>query len=780
MPSDALQSINRLRLPFPLLFEVRKFGRSSTPNASQNAVMNQYRRRIEDIYRSTNPTKIKKIDKWLLKYADNPHALYTKICKTYGILPKKKISTKEELSKIRRKSGHTVKQKSSGKQFCSVYEFSSPQPDSIYIPHWMMQNLGIDEGAKVELQSQFNVPKGTFCRLQPFKQEFMEKVSTIGYKSTLEHSLRHYSALSVDQRIVVEFNHFPYECVVRELKPANCVSILGSTDLEIEFEEPIENEDQYGVPTQRVDADHNKEEDEETVRETTTDRDEESSSLGLSDLEQSVEALSINGVVDGALLKKLGVPLDYNEQTNLATMIIENRKLQKENDQRFGSRREQSDNLVAGTMLDDDDDDGDGNDDVTAAEALDGDEKTQPNETPQRGPDDVECENCGKFVHSMSIQMHTMHCIRKNTTCSVCGECIKIEDKERHFEEEHMEITCICQKVCVGKRAHRRHSTTECTLRLRECPFCGRDNVTANLFEEHVAECKETEVSCTECGVPYLLKDKGTHDCGVVCPLCGDRIAETKDKLLHLITVCRERRAICNYCGVLRKCDDMDEHRQFCGSRSEKCEGCNEFVSLMNMELHLQSNCQWFNNKQLSTKKGDGNGKKKKKKRKDGDSNPSQNAEYRENPYIDEQVMFDELSVDGVGSSSNKNSIFGLLAQNPEPNLIATGTVNTKQLCPHCTEEDRFMELEEFEMHMAVSHPTLVDDTITQTVMASFNDPNLLAMSQGKRRKLSADATDLAVRGHKQSKTEQWSCRACTFINAVGQRKCQLCRTPKS
>merc|ERR1712194_515079 len=49
--------------------------------------------------------------------------------------------------------------------------------------------------------------------------------------------------------------------------------------------------------------------------------DAESSSLGLSDLEASVEALQIGGVIDGALLEKPGVPLDYNEQQQLATMI---------------------------------------------------------------------------------------------------------------------------------------------------------------------------------------------------------------------------------------------------------------------------------------------------------------------------------------------------------------------------------------------------------------------------------------------------------------------------
>merc|ERR1719295_2163353 len=236
-----------------------------------------------------------------------------------------------------------------------------------------------------------------------------------------------------------------------------------------------------------------------------SERDEESSSLGLSELEQSVEALALNGVVDGALLKKLGVPLDYNEQTNLATMIIENRKLLQENQSRFNplSGRDGTDNLVTDGIDDEMVMDSDGSPDVD----RDGDEKMKEQEKPEIGPDQVECENCGKYVHSMSIQMHKMHCIRKFTQCEICNECIKIEDKETHFEDVHMEITCICQQVCIGKVAHRRHSKVECTLRLRTCTLCGRDNVTANTFEEHVRMCREEEVTCPECGVSYLRKD---------------------------------------------------------------------------------------------------------------------------------------------------------------------------------------------------------------------------------------------------------------------------------
>jgi len=488
--------------------------------------------------------------------------------------------------------------------------------------------------------------------------------------------------------------------------------------------------------------------------------------------------------VDGALLKKLGVPLDYNEQTNLATMIRENRRMLQENHSRLQHRGD-ADNLVAEC---EGDGDGDGDDGMDTAHGdgdddADGEQKRAGDEAPTIGPDDVECENCGKYVHSMSIQMHSMHCVRTMTACSECGQCIKIEDKQRHFEDAHQSVTCLCHAVFIGKASHRRHLATECSLRLMECSFCGRDNVTANTFEEHVAFCKEQEVECGECGTRYLLKERESHCCGVLCPLCGQRVADPKDKLLHLITECAQRRAICNYCGVLRSCHDMDQHRNFCGSRSEKCDKCNEFVALMNMDQHLLSNCQWFNNMQLSSSSK--NGKKKKKRKKSS----TQNAEYAQNPYVDQQLldsdafeMGSDCDAAGGGKSEAvrpaKGSLFGLLAQNPAPNLISSGVSMERQLCPHCANDDRFMSREEFGVHIAVSHPSLVDDTLTQTVMASFETPELLSGASSKR-KLPPDAMDTAERDTKQSKSEQWSCKKCTFQNFQA-RKCKMCQTPKS
>merc|ERR1712244_64067 len=127
---------------------------------------------------------------------------------------------------------------------------------------------------------------------------------------------------------------------------------------------------------------------------------------------------------------------------------------------------------------------------------------------------------------------------------------------------------------------------------------------------EHEIKCREKMIVCDICNETYILKNKYLHNCGILCPLCGERIKDPKDKLLHLLTSCKERRAICNYCGIFRTCIDMEQHRNFCGSRSEKCTECDQFVSLRNMEAHKQSNCELFKN--VIKKK-----KKKKRQRKE-------------------------------------------------------------------------------------------------------------------------------------------------------------------
>eukprot|EP00484_Ammonia_sp_Unknown_P018099 CAMPEP_0197028246 /NCGR_PEP_ID=MMETSP1384-20130603/7975_1 /TAXON_ID=29189 /ORGANISM="Ammonia sp." /LENGTH=838 /DNA_ID=CAMNT_0042457217 /DNA_START=21 /DNA_END=2534 /DNA_ORIENTATION=+ len=757
LPQQTLQSINRLRLPFPLIFEVRKYDKlSSSQSLTQREVVNKYKRRIENIYRSTNPTKISKIDKWLKKHESNPHQLYVRICKVYGILPKARIVSNGG-QKYKQKKG-----KSFGKQYCSVYEFSSPQQDSAYLPHWMMQNLGVEEGEKIELQSQFNIQKATYCKLQPFKQEFMDKVSSIGYKSTLEHSLRHYSVLSVNQRIVVEFNHFPYECIVKQTKPHSVVSILGSTDLEIEFEEPLINGNSYQIEPQFEDLDIDS-----VLAPDPNDNNNNSNDICVDSASSSASSLSdidvvdadMNGTVkpsdiDGTLLKKLGVPLDYNEQTDLATMILENRKLNEENKQRLNAQQTDK----AERDSDDDEEVQQDQEDKEQEEEEEKRETISDERLSPIGPNDVQCQNCGKYVHKMSIQMHEVHCIRENITCKLCKKCIKKQAESEHVEEYHREFTCICNQLCVGALKYNEHKAKTCKLRLVTCEYCGCSDITAERIKAHKQKCGEQSIVCNVCQKTYVSKNKAYHNCGVVCILCGERIEDSKDKLLHLVTVCPERRAICNYCGTFRKCGDMEQHRKFCGSRSEKCETCNQFVSLMNMEPHLQSNCQWFSNKQLSSNSNS-------KRSKESEVHDELEALDLNNPYLDAQLFGNEnANTDNNHNNDNANgndSLFGLLKSNPMPTRVDTtsfavdamsSSLNDRQLCPHCVEDDTLLTQEEFETHIALKHPDLIDATLTQSIMASFSNPDIVQYPNDDHRKAGQIPKKKATAVSKQKK----------------------------
>lgn len=208
LPQSALSAINRLRLPFPLIFEIRPFKRKhykssylnndhNNLNSNQNSgnndeILKAYERRITDIYRTVNPNKIGKIAKWINKYQDNPHEMYVEICDKYGITPKPKISNTREIVKN--------KDKKSFKQYCSVFEFSSPNDKECYIPYWMMHNIGVTEGDSIELQTQFGIPKGNFVKLLPKSKDFLDIISAIGTKEIFENALLKYSALSINER----------------------------------------------------------------------------------------------------------------------------------------------------------------------------------------------------------------------------------------------------------------------------------------------------------------------------------------------------------------------------------------------------------------------------------------------------------------------------------------------------------------------------------------------------------------------------------------------------
>lgn len=58
----------------------------------------------------------------------------------------------------------------------------------------------------------------------------------------------------------------------------------------------------------------------------------------------------------------------------------------------------------------------------------------------------------------------------------------------------------------------------------------------------------------------------------------------------HRKTACGRRQVSCPYCELELPYDDMGDHENYCGSRTERCDECGELVMFKYKKLHLDSN----------------------------------------------------------------------------------------------------------------------------------------------------------------------------------------------
>ncbi|XP_073156550.1 uncharacterized protein [Henckelia pumila] len=120
---------------------------------------------------------------------------------------------------------------------CGVLEFTAEE-GTMYMPHWMMENLLLQEGDVVRVKN-VTLPKGTYVKLQPHTKDFLD-ISNL--KAILETTLRNFSCLSTGDSIMVAYNNRKYYIDIIETKPSNAVSII-ETDCEVDFAPPLDYEE---------------------------------------------------------------------------------------------------------------------------------------------------------------------------------------------------------------------------------------------------------------------------------------------------------------------------------------------------------------------------------------------------------------------------------------------------------------------------------------------------------------------------------------------------------
>ena len=141
-------------------------------------------------------------------------------------------------------------------------------------------------------------------------------------------------------------------------------------------------------------------------------------------------------------------------------------------------------------------------------------------------------------ISNSNFQMHVVHCQRNIQLCPKCQEPVPRSELDNHDLEFHSEVKCSdCQKTYESSSLNDHKVKLSTEIRYRET------STSLNLFIWYVFQAND----------------------------------------------CPKRQKQCQYCNLELKADTMDEHEDYCGSRTENCEVCDKLVMLKYEQMHLES-----------------------------------------------------------------------------------------------------------------------------------------------------------------------------------------------
>ncbi|XP_054710409.1 XIAP-associated factor 1-like [Uloborus diversus] len=254
-----------------------------------------------------------------------------------------------------------------------------------------------------------------------------------------------------------------------------------------------------------------------------------------------------------------------------------------------------------------------------------------------------QCKNCKKDIAAPNFVVHSAYCFRTVQLCRRCDEPYKRDCLEQHNEDFHATINCSYCDANIEKWTLEKHMTA-CFRRPISCRFC---DITKPFDElsEHITFCGSRTDKCCTCKQFVLLRDlekhqeicqsrqegferynvtkykdivketshstitdtrsesevgatskkkeknfeknaflryKGTNNDASYSFLSDKRIGEfgATSKTVY------RRSASCQYCNTEMPLDELSEHKELCGARTEKCSICKQFVILREFEKH--------------------------------------------------------------------------------------------------------------------------------------------------------------------------------------------------
>ncbi|XP_005108630.1 TRAF-type zinc finger domain-containing protein 1 [Aplysia californica] len=130
---------------------------------------------------------------------------------------------------------------------------------------------------------------------------------------------------------------------------------------------------------------------------------------------------------------------------------------------------------------------------------------------------------------------------------------------------------------------------------MKRCSNCKRDISSSN-FVMHEMHCRRHIVLCDHCQEPIPRSELEQHFNDVhaktPCVLCKMEVAkENMEK--HMENDCAKKPMHCQFCELSFPKADLASHFDYCGSRTECCPLCQQYIMLKDMVQHENSGCSY-------------------------------------------------------------------------------------------------------------------------------------------------------------------------------------------
>eukprot|EP01083_Nonionella_stella_P024171 66813_1 len=426
---------------------------------------------------------------------------------------------------------------------CGVLDFTASE-GCVCVPSWIMDNLGVSESCTLTV-SNITLPKGRYVRLQP--HTLLKDTKT---KQQLESSLRNFTTLTANTTITIQSMN-DLKLNVLEVKPnknnLNSIQIIDC-DLVVEFEAALDGTTNDVARFERNLVLNGTDHKEDIITDAVAKGEYRFYTLELTQTIESIQIKATPSVADGHDVD-LYASWTYNEPGTTAT--------------NYDYHCVESGAVQLIIHLDE-------NQSKYLYLAVHGFDASQMEHKEQSNPIEYTLS-----VHNISISGTELKQLYRASSLT------------QHDEAKQAQPTSSTDNDGIKPDTE---TPMNADPNKTFCANCHRF-VNKWSYDRHHAHCIKQFEFCISCKKVIKMNDMEAHNktfhSDLKCKICGEMISGGKQTLIsHQKHECLKRPVNCDYCHLPFAFIEYEQHRIMCGSRTEFCVHCNQYIALSLIEQH--------------------------------------------------------------------------------------------------------------------------------------------------------------------------------------------------